>query len=206
MTTGGEGGMLTTNDPAVWERVWSFKDHGKAWDAVNRDYPAGFRWLHESFGTNARMTEMQAAIGRIQLQKLTDWNETRRRNALILEKCFQDIPAFRVTKTFESVRHAYYKYYVFVRSELLNNDWDRNRIIHEVSSAGVPCFSGSCSEVYLEKVFEGTGFRPKKRLPVAKALGESSLMFLVHPTLSPDDMQVVCRVVRGVMNQACVSG
>jgi len=203
MTTGGEGGMLTTNAPAVWERVWSFKDHGKAWDAVNRDYPEGFRWLHESFGTNARMTEMQAAIGRIQLQKLTDWNEKRRRNALILEKFFRDIPAFRVTETSELVRHAYYKYYVFVKSELLRDGWDRNRIIHEISSAGVPCFSGSCSEVYLEKAFEGTGFRPKKRLPVAKALGESSLMFLVHPTLSPDDMLIMCHAVRGVMQRAC---
>ncbi len=203
MTTGGEGGMLTTSDSAIWEWVWSFKDHGKSWDAVyNRGHPAGFRWLHESFGTNARMTEMQAAIGRLQLGKLTDWNEKRQRNASILEECFQDIPAFRVTKAPESVRHAYYKYYVFVTSELLKDGWDRVRIIDAVTGAGVPCFSGSCSEVYLEKAFEGTGLRPDVRLPIARLLGESSLLFLVHPTLSQDDMQLMCCVVRDVMQHA----
>lgn len=203
MTTGGEGGMLTTSDPAIWERVWSFKDHGKAWDAVyNQEHPLGFRWLHESFGTNARMTEMQAAIGRVQLRKLADWSEKRRRNALILKECFQDIEAFRMTKVPQSVRHAYYKYYVFVKPELLRRDWDRDRVIDAVTKAGVPCFSGACSEVYMEKAFDGTGFRPNERLPVAKALGESSLMFLVHPTLSPGDMQAMCSVVCEVMQQA----
>lgn len=195
--------MLTTSDSAIWKRVWSLKDHGKAWDAVyNREHPAGFRWLHESFGTNARMTEMQAAIGRVQLRKMSDWNETRRRNALILEECFQDIPAFHVTESPASIRHAYYKYYVFLRPELLREDWNRNRIIDAVTKAGVPCFSGSCSEVYLEKAFEGTGFRPKERLPVARALGESSLMFLIHPTLSQDEMMAMCRVVCEVMQKA----
>jgi len=203
MTTGGEGGMLTTNDPVIWERVWSFKDHGKAWDAVyNREHPAGFRWLHESFGTNARMTEMQAAIGRIQLRKLPEWNENRRRNAWILKECFQNIPVFRVTEVPESVLHAYYKYYVFVTPELLREGEGRDSIIDAVTKAGVPCFSGSCSEVYLEKVFEGTGFRPEERLPVAKALGESSLMFLVHPTLSQDEMVTMCSVVCEVMQRA----
>ena len=66
MTTGGEGGMVTTNDQGLWSVMWSFKDHGKSWEAVyERDHPPGFRWVHDSFGTNWRMTEMQAAIGRI---------------------------------------------------------------------------------------------------------------------------------------------
>lgn len=203
ITTGGEGGMLTTSDPEIRARAWSLKDHGKAWDTVhNRGHPAGFRWLHESFGTNARMTEMQAAIGRIQLRKLTDWNAKRRRNALILEECFQDIPAFRVTKVPGSIRHAYYKYYVFVTPELLREGWDRDTIINTVTRAGVPCFGGACSEVYLEKAFEGTGLRPEERLPVARLLGECSLMFLVHPTLSPDEMVAMCNVVSEVMQRA----
>ena len=203
MTTGGEGGMLTTSDPGIWKRAWSFKDHGKAWDAVyNREHLEGFRWLHESFGTNGRMTEMQAAIGRLQLRKLPDWNEKRRRNALILEEYFQDIPAFRVIKAPASIRHAYYKYYVFVNPELLGEGWQRDRIIGAVTKGGVPCFSGSCSEVYLEKAFESTGFRPAERLPVARALGESSLMFPVHPTLTPDEMATMGSVVCEVMKQA----
>jgi len=203
MTTAGEGGMLTTNDSVIWEHVWSFKDHGKAWDAVYKtEHPEGFRWLHESFGTNARMTEIQSAIGRLQLKKMADWNEKRRHNALILEECFLSLAAFRVTNTPESIRHAYYKYYVFVRPELLREDWSRDRIVDAVTKLGIPCFSGSCSEVYLEKAFEGTGFRPEERLPIARFLGESSLMFLVHPTLSPEEIKIMCSTVREVLQQA----
>src|SRR5665648_235862 len=52
MTTGGEGGMLITNSKELWEKAWSYKDHGKSYDAVyNKDHPPGFRWVHESFGT-----------------------------------------------------------------------------------------------------------------------------------------------------------
>lgn len=205
MTTGGEGGMITTNDTTLWKKIWSLKDHGKSWDAVyNRKHPAGFRWLHEIFGTNARMTEMQAAIGRVQLRKLDEWNEKRRRNALILEECFNNIPAFHVTRTPASIRHAYYKYYVFVNPEQLRSNWDRDRILDALSNNGVSCFSGSCPEVYLEKAFDGIEYKPGIRLPVAKQLGETSLMFLVHPTLSIEDMRETCQVVREVMQQACV--
>ena len=101
-----------------------------------------------------------------------------------------------------NVRHAYYKYYVFVRPEWLKAGWDRDRIMNAVTAAGVPCFSGSCSEVYLEKAFEGNGLRPAERLPVAKELGETSLMFLVHPTLTESDMTGVVKVVAKVMAEA----
>jgi len=205
MTTGGEGGMITTNDSLLWERVWSLKDHGKSRDAIyNQNHPTGFRWLHESFGTNARMTEMQAAIGRVQLRKLSEWSEKRSRNASILEKCFLNIPAFRVTSTPETVRHAYYKYYVFVKKNLLKDGWNRDRILEAISGKGVPCFSGSCPEVYLENAFEGTEFKPTSRLPVARELGDSSLMFLVHPTLTTDDMHTKCQIVCEVMRQASI--
>ncbi len=203
MTTGGEGGMLTTNDATIWKRVWSFKDHGKDRDAVyKREHAEGFRWLHESFGTNARMTEMQAAIGRLQLRKLPEWNESRRRNARVFEECFREIPAFRVVRMADTIRHACYKYYVFVHRDRLREGWSRDRIIRDVNKAGVPCFSGSCSEVYLEKAFEGTGFRPQDRLPCARVLGETSLMFQVHPTLSQDDISAACDTIRAVMAQA----
>src|SRR3546814_8980319 len=86
MTTGGEGGMVTCNDRDLWSRMWSFKDHGKSWDAVyERAHPPGFRWLHESIGTNWRMLEMQAAIGRIQLRRMAEWTRARTANATILQ-------------------------------------------------------------------------------------------------------------------------
>ncbi|MFC4639975.1 DegT/DnrJ/EryC1/StrS family aminotransferase [Deinococcus hohokamensis] len=203
MTTGGEGGLLALNDTEVWKRAWAFKDHGKSYDAVyEREHPPGFRWLHESFGTNWRMLEVQAAIGRLQLRKLPYWIERRRANAAILNSRFSQQTALRVTQPAEDFLHAYYKYYVFVRPEQLREGWDRDRIMHAVSSAGVLCFSGSCSEIYLEKAFQEAGYGPAERLPVARELGETALMFLVHPTLTPEDMRRMADVVDSVMLQA----
>lgn len=199
MTTGGEGGMLTTNDDALWRKAWEFKDHGKSYDAVyNRQHPPGFRWLHESFGTNWRLTEMQSAIGRVQLRKLPGWTATRQRYAAILTESFSQISALRITPTPPEFSHAMYKYYVFLRQEKLAFGWDRNRIMNAINAEGIPCFSGSCSEIYLEKAFLNAGYGPKERLPVAKDLGETSIMFLVHPTLTETDMIETCRAIEKV--------
>lgn len=202
MTTGGEGGMLTTNDQAIWERAWSFKDHGKSYDAVyNRQYPPGFCWLHECFGTNCRLTEMQSAIGRVLLRKLPRSVETRRRHAALLTKGFCEIPALRVTPPPKELGHSYYKYYVFLCPERLRKGWDRDRVMAAINAEGIPCFSGSCSEIYLEKAF-AEELRPRERMRVARDLGETSLMFLVHPTLSEKDMLDTCQAVEKVMSAA----
>ena len=203
MTTGGEGGMLLTDDEALWKAAWAHKDHGKSYDAVyNREHAPGFRWLHESFGTNWRITEMQAAIGRVQLRKLPRWLERRRRNAATLTACLQHIPALRVTNPPDHVGHAYYKYYLFVRPERLRKGWHRDRIMEAIADEDVPCFTGSCSEIYLERAFELHSFRPHERLPVARELGETSLMFLVHPTLTDTEMLRTCRVVEDAFRLA----
>lgn len=206
MTTGGEGGMVTTNDSALWSRMWSYKDHGKSWEAVyERQHPPGFgfRWLHDSFGTNWRMIEIQAVIGRIQLRRMASWTEARGRHAEALFAAARRCPGLRVPAACapDSV-HAHYKAYVFVRPELLRADWSRDRIMDEVNAAGVPCFAGACSEVYLEKAFDNTGWRPAERLPVARELGETSLMFLVHPTLTAAEIERTCAVLVEVMHRA----
>lgn len=206
MTTGGEGGMVTTNDTALWKKMWALKDHGKSWDAVyEREHAPGFRWLHESFGTNWRMTEMQAAIGRIQLKQMQGWNRKRLENANKIWETARSLKGVRVPTIPGDVRHAAYKCYVFVEPSELRDGWDRDRILSEVTKRGVPCFSGSCSEVYLEKAFDGTGWRPVERLPVARELGETSLMFLVHPTLTEAEINKTCAVLREVMQLATTS-
>ncbi len=203
MTTGGEGGLLTTNDKDIWEKAWSYKDHGKSYDAVyNRDHPPGFRWLHESFGTNWRLTEMQSAIGRLQLRKLPAWHEARQRHAAILTERFSRIESLRVAKPPADIEHAYYKYYVFVRPERLRAGWSRDHVMQAVSHEGIPCFSGSCSEIYLEKAFVEASLGPARPLSVARELGETSLMFLVHPTLSERDMEDTCDAVEKVIAYA----
>jgi hypothetical protein len=202
MTLGGEGGLITTDDQELWSRAWAFKDHGKSYDAVyNRKHPPGFRWLHESFGTNWRITEMQSAMGRVLLRQLPGMVEERRRHAMTLTQCFSELPALRLTVPPPDVFHSYYKYYAFVRPERLHRDWNRERVIEAINAEGIPCFSGSCSEIYLEKAFPEE-MRPLHRLPVAKELGETSLMLLVHPTLSDADMHETADAVKKVLAQA----
>jgi dTDP-4-amino-4,6-dideoxygalactose transaminase len=204
MSTGGEGGMLTTNDDELWERAWSFKDHGKNHGTAHQQQASsGFRWLHDSFGTNWRLTEMQAAIGRSLLAKLPGQVELRRRNANILSQRFGTLPALRVTIPPREVGHAYYKYYVFLRPEWLRDGWSRDHLLQAIVAEGIPCFSGSCSEIYLEKAFP-QDMRPTQRLQVARQLGETSLMFLVHPTLSEEDMLDTALAVEKVLKSASV--
>lgn len=203
ITTGGEGGLLALDDDEAWRRAWAYKDHGKSYQAVyEREHPPGFRWLHESFGTNWRMTEMQAAIGRLQLARLEDSIEARTRHAAMLRDAFATTPALRVPQPPEYVRHAYYKFYAFVEAEALAPGWDRDRIMSAIVEAGVPCFSGSCSEIYRELAFERAGLGPERRHPVAAELGETSLMFLVHPTLSDDAVRRTGEVTRAVLETA----
>lgn len=190
MTTGGEGGMVTTNDETLWKKMWSYKDHGKNFDSIyNKQHPPGFRWLHDSFGTNWRMMEMQAVIGRIQLKMMPEWTEKRTKNAERILSCFENSPYFTVHRPSDDYVHAAYKCYVQVNIDALPEGWSRDRIMAEINALGVPCFSGSCSEVYLEHAFDHTKWRPVERLKNAQQLGETSLMFLVHPTLTENNIQ-----------------
>lgn len=204
MTTGGEGGMVTCNDQPTWSRMWSFKDHGKSWDAVyNRDHPPGFRWIHESIGTNWRMLEMQAAIGRIQLRKMSEWTARRSQIAdRLRDEMHKFSNAVRVPTPDADIVHAYYRLYAYVRPEGLRSGWSRDRIVQAFSENGMPLFQGSCSEVYLEKAFDGTELRPAQRLPVARDLGETSLMFLTHPTITDQEIETYCHTIRAVFSEA----
>lgn len=208
MTTGGEGGMVTCNDRDLWSRMWSYKDHGKSWDAVyEREHPPGFRWLHESFGTNWRMTEMQGVLGRIQLSRMAEWTERRNANAEQLRRAINPYAKRAVIRipelaTSEGSIHAQYKFYSYIEPSALKPGWTRDRIANEIMAQGVPCFQGSCSEVYLEKAFDGTGFRPAQPLPMARELGETSLMWLVHPTITDEQMTQAAAVTAAVLSEA----
>ncbi|WP_179954345.1 DegT/DnrJ/EryC1/StrS family aminotransferase [Pseudoalteromonas ruthenica] len=203
MTTGGEGGMVTTNEQQLWSRMWSFKDRGKSYDAVyHRQHPPGFRWLHESFGTNYRMTEMQAAIGRIQLKKMSQWTAQRNDNADTIREALQGIETIEVPVYPANIIHAQYKLYLYIKPERLSQHWHRDRIVAEINARGVPCYQGSCSEIYLEKCFDDAGLAPAHRLPNTKALGERSLMLLVHPTLTSQEIETTVAALKSVLTEA----
>lgn len=202
ITTAGEGGMVTTNSSELWKAMWALKDDGKSYDATyHRQHAPGFRWLRESFGTNWRMTEVQSAIGRIQLRKLPHWSAVRRKYAQIITRRLASVPALRLTIPPAHIEHAYYKFDAFVRPEMLKPEWSRDRILQAIKAEGIQCFQGSCSEIYLENAFPPE-WRPQKRLPVAQELGETSLTFLLHPTLSAAYIESSCTAVEKVMAEA----
>lgn len=204
MTTGGEGGMVTTDDKALWSAMWSFKDHGKSWEAVyERQHAPGFRWVHEGFGTNWRMLEMQGVVGRIQLRRMAEWTARRTAIAMRLREALLEFPgAVRVPVPGEEAVHAYYRLYAYVRPDGLRAGWDRDRVVADVVARNVPLFQGSCSEAYLEKAFDGTEWRPAAPLPAAHELGQTSLMFLTHPTLTDAEVETACDAVRAVLAEA----
>jgi dTDP-4-amino-4,6-dideoxygalactose transaminase len=205
ITTGGEGGLVAMNDDELWKKAWSRKDHGKSYEAVyNKVHPLGFRWLHDTIGTNWRMTSIQAVLGSRQLQRLPEWASLRGRNAAILAKATEEIGVLRTPLPSKEIRHAWYRFYTFVRPERLRPGWSRDRIIAEINGAGVACFSGSCSEIYLENAFTSIEMAPAERLPNARELGETSLAFLVDPALDIAAMENTARVLREVCASASI--
>lgn len=203
MTTGGEGGMVTTNDPALWNFMWSYKDHGKSWEAVyERQHPPGPRLVHDSFGTNWRMLEMQAVLGLLQLDKMAHWHRRRAEIAEALGRACRRHDLLRVPEVPADVKHAWYRFYAFLRPERLAPGWTRNRILDEISKAGVPCMHGSAPEIYLERAFDGTGFRPAERLPAARELGETSICLLTHPTLTDEEVLKTVATIDAVFRGA----
>ncbi len=204
MSTGGEGGMATTSNAELWDLMWSFKDHGKTWDAVySRSHSPGFRWLHERFGSNFRMTEIQSVIGRIQLSKMHYWHAMRSRNAAILTEALSDCSCLRIPMVPNHCEHAWYKFHCYIVVDALADGWSRDRVVAEISSSGFPALHGSCSEIYLEKCFQACSFAPSKRLSNARELGDTSLMFLVHPTITSQQMADYASTIRLVLKRAC---
>lgn len=203
MTTGGEGGMVTTDDPALAAAMWSYKDHGKSWEAVyERQHPPGPRLVHDHFGTNWRMLEIQAAIGLRQLDRMESWTERRTEIAERIAETCRKHAVVRVLPVPPDVTHAYYRFYAFVDPDRLADGWTRDKIIETIGQKGVPCLHGSAPELYLERAFDGTPWRPLQRLPVARRLGETGMAFLVHPTLTDAEVDKTCHVLSEVLSEA----
>lgn len=209
MTTIGEGGLVVTSDDEVYRRAWEYKDHGKGLESIRAAEESGapgFKWLHDSFGTNWRMTEVQAAVGRVQLRKLDDWVARRRANAAEFERLLSGVPALRLVTPPDEAFHSHYRYYVFLRPEMLRDGWSRDLVVDALNAAGVRCGMGTCPEIYREKAFIEAGYAPAERLPVAMEVGETSIALLVHPTMDLEDVRGAARVVADTIGRATEGG
>ena len=204
ITTGGEGGMLTCQDTNLYQKAWSYKDHGKDYNASFRqEMSSGFRWLHHSFGSNIRMTEIQAAIGRKQLEKLPSWLNRRNQIASAYNKAFEPLAIIETPQyNHHNIYHGFYKYYLFINELQLSDGWTRDKIIAAINQQGVPCFSGICPEIYCEKAFINSPYKVNSPLPVAHDLGRRSIMLLCHPTLVDNDVDLICNTVTNILKDA----
>jgi len=202
ISTGGEGGMITTSSEVIMDRVWSLKDHGKTLESVFRKKHApGYRFLHERLGSNFRITELQSAIGRIQLKKLSRWSSLRNKNAQILLQKLENLSIINIPLPDSDIEHAWYKFYAYINVEFLSEEWDRNKIINQINELGFPAFHGGCTEIYKEKCFN---YNQKKILPNAEYLGQHSLMFLVDHTISSKDMENYAETIKSILLKASI--
>ena len=205
ITTGGEGGMITTNSYKLWKKCWSLKDHGKSYNEVFFGKSKGYRWLHNSFGGNYRLTEFQSALGRIQLKKIKNWNNKRSHNSKVI---LNELKKFKemvvIPKISKDYTHAWYRCCVLIKKNFLKENWSRDKIIDELRLKGVVANIGSCPEIYLEKAFNNKSYKPKKRLKNAKVLGEETIAFLVHPTISSNELKNIKKIINHVFKRAYI--
>lgn len=190
MSTGGEGGMLLLRDEAHWKRAWAYKDHGKNPDKFFAPPDgSGFRFLHDSFGTNWRMTEMQAALGRAQLAKLPSWLARRRRNASALMRCLEQEPGVELPTIPDHVGHAFYRLYVTIARDRLGQEGTTAQIIDRMNQMGLPVGSGSCADMTQEAAFANAAPRRDGELRAARDAGRRSIAFPVDHLLDEQDMR-----------------
>lgn len=203
ITTGGEGGMITTNTYKLWEKCWSLKDHGKNYQEVFFSKKKGYRWLHNTFGGNYRLTEFQSALGRIQLKKIKNWHNKRFKNSkTILDELKKFKGLVTIPKISKDVTHAWYRCCVTINKIYLKKNWSRDKILDELRLKNVSANIGSCPEIYLEKAFSNKSYKPKKRLIKAKLLGETNIAFLVHPTISLYELKHIKKTINQVFRKA----
>ena len=215
MTTGGEGGMVTTDDAELAERMWSIRDHGKSRAAMRGAHPPGFRWVVESFGTNWRLTGPQAAIGRVQLGLMPDWSARRATASEVLRQALLPYPCITVPsdrcagclgacdRGAEGCRHAHYRLQVWVNEEHLAPGWSRDRIIEALDPVfGDDARHGPCPTIYDEKAFREAGLAPEEPLATAVALGERSIMFKIYPTMTRAQLDAYAAALHDTIAEA----
>jgi dTDP-4-amino-4,6-dideoxygalactose transaminase len=203
ISTGGEGGMVVTNNRAAYERMWSFRDHGKNMQRATSDAAtSGFQFLVDDFGTNWRLTEMQAAIGRLQLAKLPAWVARRRAIAALLSEALAAVPGVTVPQPPAHAMHSFYKYVFQIDPQKLKDGWDRDRVIAALETRGVPARVGGCPDISREAAFARHNLTPAAPLQGAAYLAARTIMLPVHPTLSDGNVAFLAEATADTLRGA----
>ena len=199
----GEGGLLALDDDAAFALAWEYRDHGKSLaklsDPEFMGRPSSFRWIHDSFGSNYRLPELEAAMVRVGERDLPAAHARRTSLATRLARGLADIRGIRVPLPPAYCEHAFYRLYACVAPAELAEGWDRDRVLFAIAAEGVPVQYGACAEIYREEAFVRAGLGSAERLPGAARAHETTLAFFVHPTLADGDVDDVIAAVHKVM-------
>ncbi len=154
ISTGGEGGIVLTNEKQLYRKVYEYKDHGKDFKQQNK-FLLNYNYIHNTFGTNYRITEFQSCLGRIQLKKLNKNLRTRNFIAKSIYKLSNKFPIlFREPIFNKDNYNAYYVCYLFLNKNGIKKNININKIINTLRNSGIICSIGACPELYKEKVFK----------------------------------------------------
>jgi len=197
ISTGGEGGMISTKKTSFYKKIWSMKDQGRNIDKVGKFKNGKFQYLHDYLGLNLRMTEVQAKLGSIQLSNLKKTIKKRNFNAnLIIDflKKYSDV--FHIFKIKKNYKHAFYRLCLTLKisKKKINN------LFNKCSEKKIEIFSGPCPEIYKEKIFKK--FLGKKFfLKNANYLSGRTISFLVDQTISEKKMKTFLKKLGFIINQ-----
>ena len=201
ISTGGEGGIISTNSKIFFEYIWSYKDHGKNIYKYNKKTKLNkFRYIHDSFGTNGRLTEMQSAIGLLQISKL-DVNIIKRNNICnFIINSFKDFNFIKFQKVPDKYLHSYYKLYFYIDFKLFKKNIKGNDLLYEFQNKKLKINSGSCPEIYLEKAFINYKNR-KNRFNNAKLLGLNSFAISIHHKMIKKDLIKITKSMKAIFRK-----
>ncbi len=157
ISTGGEGGMITTNNKKLYDFCWSYKDHGKnkkKYVTAKKIKDGKFKFLHDTLGNNFRLTEIQSGLGRIQLMKINQNIKRRNKFSKFIVNKLKDSKIYSFQNSNFSYQHAYYRLYINLNKNHILPKINNIKFINFLLEKNIICGSGSSSEIYKEKCFK----------------------------------------------------
>ena len=194
--TTGEGGMITTNDPKLAEKMRLFRNHGIT--TYHRQRDAQDSWFYEmtDLGYNYRITDFQCALGMSQLKKLPSWLDRRRKIAYCYDVAFKDLPRVKPLSVRNDVSHACHLY--VVRLNLEGTNVDRGRVFRKLRERGIGV-NVHYIPVHLHPFYSNTYGTSLGLCPIAEKAYEQILSLPVYPAMSEEMIDVVIQTVKKVM-------
>jgi dTDP-4-amino-4,6-dideoxygalactose transaminase len=169
-----EGGMITTNDPDIVASARLIRNHGSP-----------KRYLHDQLGFNFRMTDLQAAIGLVQLDKLDGWTQQRQKNAHFLTSKLENVEGVTTPKVRPDSEHVFHQYTLMTQ--------ERDKALDKLNHDGIGVGVYYPIPIHQQPLYQGLGY--SENLPVSEKISQKVLSLPVHPALTEEELDMICVAV-----------